>query len=53
MNGVARRSSCALADLGLHEVRGIPMSRRLWAMEVGSGPRLRAKLNNEGRAYTV
>src|ERR1700687_4076733 len=33
--GVARRSSCALADLGLHELRGIPTSRRLWAMEVG------------------
>jgi adenylate cyclase len=32
---VARRSSCALADLGLHELRGIPTARRLWAMEVG------------------
>ena len=32
---VARRSSCVLADLGLHELRGIPEARRLWAMEVG------------------
>jgi adenylate cyclase len=31
---VARRSSCTLADLGLHELRGIPTARRLWAMEV-------------------
>ena len=31
---VARRSSHALADLGLHELRGIPQARRLWAMEV-------------------
>jgi adenylate cyclase len=33
-NEVARRSHCALADLGLHELRGIPQARRLWAMEV-------------------
>ena len=32
---VARRSELALADLGLHELRGIPNARRLWAMEVG------------------
>ena len=31
---VARRSPHALADLGLHELRGIPQARRLWAMEV-------------------
>ena len=31
---VARRSTHSLADLGLHELRGIPQSRRLWAMEV-------------------
>ena len=31
---VARRSTHALADLGLHELRGIPQARRLWAMEV-------------------
>jgi len=31
---VARRSSCALADLGLHELRGIPAARRLCAMAV-------------------
>ena len=31
---VARRSSLTLADLGLHELRGIPTARRLWAMEV-------------------
>jgi len=32
---VARRSGLALADLGLHELRGIPTQRRLWAMDVG------------------
>jgi adenylate cyclase len=32
---VARRASLPLADLGLHELRGIPQARRLWAMEVG------------------
>ncbi|MEZ0282562.1 adenylate/guanylate cyclase domain-containing protein [Methyloceanibacter sp.] len=32
---VARRASVTLADLGLHELRGIPVARRLWAMEVG------------------
>jgi adenylate cyclase len=32
---VARRSTRSLADLGLHELRGIPQARRLWAMEVG------------------
>jgi adenylate cyclase len=32
---VARRSSFALSDLGLHELRGIPTARRLWAMDVG------------------
>ena len=32
---VARRAHHALADLGLHELRGIPQARRLWAMEVG------------------
>ena len=32
---VARRANIALADLGLHELRGIPQARRLWAMEVG------------------
>jgi adenylate cyclase len=31
---VARRASVTLADLGLHELRGIPQARRLWAMEV-------------------
>jgi adenylate cyclase len=31
---VARRSTRFLADLGLHELRGIPQARRLWAMEV-------------------
>ena len=31
---VARRSNLTLADLGLHELRGIPQARRLWAMEV-------------------
>src|SRR4029079_14751824 len=31
---VARRSELTLADLGLHELRGIPQARRLWAMEV-------------------
>ena len=31
---VARRASLPLADLGLHELRGIPQARRLWAMEV-------------------
>jgi adenylate cyclase len=31
---VARRSCLTLADLGLHELRGIPTARRLWAMEV-------------------
>jgi adenylate cyclase len=31
---VAKRSSLTLADLGLHELRGIPTARRLWAMEV-------------------
>jgi adenylate cyclase len=31
---VARRSTQSLADLGLHELRGIPVARRLWAMEV-------------------
>jgi hypothetical protein len=32
---VARRAGVTLADLGLHELRGIPVARRLWAMEVG------------------
>ena len=32
---VARRLGLALADLGLHELRGIPTPRRLWAMDVG------------------
>ena len=32
---VARRATHSLADLGLHELRGIPQARRLWAMEVG------------------
>jgi adenylate cyclase len=32
---VARRASFALADLGLHELRGIPTARRLWALDVG------------------
>jgi adenylate cyclase len=32
---VACRASVALADLGLHELRGIPTARRLWAMDVG------------------
>jgi adenylate cyclase len=32
---VARRAQVTLADLGLHELRGIPQARRLWAMEVG------------------
>jgi len=32
---VARRANITLADLGLHELRGIPQARRLWAMEVG------------------
>ncbi|MGB6769784.1 MAG: adenylate/guanylate cyclase domain-containing protein, partial [Methyloceanibacter sp.] len=31
---VARRSELTLADLGLHELRGIPQARRLWAMEI-------------------
>jgi adenylate cyclase len=31
---VARRSELVLADLGLHELRGIPQARRLWAMEI-------------------
>lgn len=31
---VARRSSYALADLGLHDLRGIPTARRLWALDV-------------------
>jgi adenylate cyclase len=31
---VARRSPHTLADLGLHELRGIPQARRLWAMEI-------------------
>ena len=31
---VARRASLPLADLGLHELRGIPQARRLWAMDV-------------------
>ncbi|HSB59425.1 MAG TPA: adenylate/guanylate cyclase domain-containing protein [Methyloceanibacter sp.] len=31
---VARRAPQLLADLGLHELRGIPQARRLWAMEV-------------------
>jgi len=31
---VARRSTHSLADLGLHELRGIPQARRLWAMDV-------------------
>ena len=31
---VARRASLTLADLGLHELRGIPQARRLWAMDV-------------------
>jgi adenylate cyclase len=34
-NEVARRAKLSLADLGLHELRGIPVARRLWAMEVG------------------
>ncbi len=32
---VARRSGLALADLGLHELRGIPTARRRWALAVG------------------
>jgi len=32
---VARRASVTLADLGLHELRGIPTARRLWALDVG------------------
>lgn len=32
---VARRVGATLADLGLHQLRGIPQARRLWAMEVG------------------
>jgi adenylate cyclase len=31
---VARRATFTLADLGLHELRGIATARRLWAMEV-------------------
>jgi adenylate cyclase len=31
---VARRATFTLADLGLHDLRGIPTARRLWAMEV-------------------
>jgi adenylate cyclase len=31
---VARRSTLTLADLGLHELRGIPRERRLWTMQV-------------------
>ena len=31
---VARRANVTLADLGLHELRGIPQARRLWAMDV-------------------
>ena len=31
---VARRATLTLADLGLHELRGIATARRLWAMEV-------------------
>ena len=31
---VAQRSPHALADLGLHELRGIPQARRLWAMDI-------------------
>jgi adenylate cyclase len=31
---VARRSAFSLADLGLHDLRGIPTARRLWALEV-------------------
>jgi hypothetical protein len=31
---VARRATFMLADLGLHDLRGIPTARRLWAMEV-------------------
>jgi adenylate cyclase len=31
---VARRSEMPLADLGLHELRGIPSARRLWALNV-------------------
>jgi len=34
-DAVAQRSKLALADLGLHELRGIPTARRLWAMDVG------------------
>jgi len=34
-DGVARRASVALADLGLHELRGIPTARRLWALDMG------------------
>jgi len=34
-DAVARRASVALADLGLHELRGIPTARRLWALDVG------------------
>jgi adenylate cyclase len=33
-NEVAKRSQRPLADLGLHELRGIPAPRRLWAMDV-------------------
>ena len=32
---VARRSPFALADLGLHALRGIPTARRLSALDVG------------------
>jgi adenylate cyclase len=31
---VARRSGLRLDDLGLHDLRGIPTARRLWAMDV-------------------
>jgi hypothetical protein len=33
-NEVANRSQRRLADLGLHELRGNSLPRRLWAMDV-------------------
>ena len=30
-----RSSGAGTADLGLHELRGTPQGRRLWAMDVG------------------
>ena len=34
-DAVAQRSTLTLADLGLHELRGIPTARRLWAHGCG------------------